>query len=56
LPASPREAGNVWSNSELTCQHVDPQAALPPGQKAILEVKMLALRGSLDDVQRAVVR
>ena len=42
--------GNVWSNPELTCQHVDPQAALSPGEEAILETKLLVVRGSLDDV------
>lgn len=32
----------------------DPQSALPPGGEAILEVKILVLRGSLDDaLQRA---
>jgi hypothetical protein len=45
-----RTTGNVWSNPELTCQHVDPERSLPTGQKAELEVKMLVLRGSLDDV------
>jgi hypothetical protein len=45
-----RNTGNVWSNPELTCQHVDPQAALAPGEEAILEVKLLVVRGSLDDV------
>jgi len=42
--------GNVWSNPELTCQHVDPQAALAPGEEVILETKILIVRGSLDDV------
>ena len=42
--------GNLWSNPELTCQHVDPTRSLEAGQKAALEVKMLVLRGSLDDV------
>ena len=46
----PRETGNVWSNPELTCQHVDPQTSLPPGQDATLEVKILVLRGSLNNV------
>ena len=46
--------GNVWSNPELTCQHVDPTKSLPPGGKAELEVKMLVLRGSLDDVLHKV--
>lgn len=45
-----RNTGNVWSNPELTCQHVDPQAALSPGEEAILETKVLVVRGSLDDV------
>ena len=50
-----REPGNVWSNPALTCQHVDPQTSLAPGQQAVLEVKMLVLRGSLDDaLQRAL--
>jgi hypothetical protein len=45
-----RNTGNVWSNPELTCQHVDPQAALSPGEEAILETKLLVVRGSLNDV------
>jgi hypothetical protein len=45
-----RNTGNVWSNPELTCQHVDPQAALSPGEEAILETKILVIRRSLDDV------
>jgi hypothetical protein len=44
-----REPGNVWSNPELTCQHADPQAPLTPGGRAILEMKLLILRSSLDD-------
>lgn len=50
-----REAGNVWSNPGLTCQHVDPQASLAPGQRVTLEVKIFIYRGSLNDVlQRAI--
>jgi hypothetical protein len=50
-----RTSGNVWSNPELTCQHVDPQTALLPGQQATLEVKILVFQGSLDDVlQKAI--
>ena len=45
-----RNTGNVWSNPELTCQHVDPQAALAADQEATLETKLLVVRGSLDDV------
>lgn len=50
-----RETGNVWSNPELTCQHVDPQTSLLPGQQASLEVKILVLHGSLENaLQRAI--
>jgi hypothetical protein len=49
-------AGNVWSNPELTCQHVDPQAPLSPQQRVVLEVKMLVIRGSLDDALRMAIR
>ena len=48
--------GNIWSNPELTCQHVDPQAPLPPQQRVVLEVKMLVMRGSLDDALRLAIR
>ena len=47
-----REAGNVWSNPELTCQHVDPQTSLAPRGRATLEMKILVLRGSLDEALR----
>ena len=50
-----RTAGNVWSNPELTCQHVDPQTSLSPGQRATIELKLLVFRGSLDDgLERAI--
>lgn len=42
-------SGNVWSNPELTCQHVDPEKPLPAGKSATLRVKILVLRGSLDE-------
>jgi hypothetical protein len=42
--------GNVWSNPELTCQHVDEQSTLPPNGHASLEIKILIFRGTLDDV------
>jgi hypothetical protein len=44
-----RTTGNVWSNPELTCQHVDPQAALSPGEEVNLETKILVVRGSVED-------
>jgi hypothetical protein len=50
-----RTTGNVWSNPELTCQHVDRQSSLPPGQQAVLEVKLLIFRGSLDQALQKVI-
>lgn len=49
-----RTTGNVWSNPELTSQHVDPQPPLPAGGTATLEVKILVLRGSLDQALQKV--
>jgi hypothetical protein len=49
-----RTTGNVWSNPELTCQHVDPQVSLAPGARAAMETKILVFSGSLDDVLRKV--
>jgi hypothetical protein len=51
-----REAGNVWSNPELTCQHVDRQLPLGPGETATSEVKLLVVRGSLDDALRRAIQ
>jgi hypothetical protein len=50
-----RTTGNVWSNPELTCQHVDPETALPAGAKATMEVKLLVFRGTLDDALQKVI-
>jgi hypothetical protein len=50
-----RSTGNVWSNSELTCQHVDPQTSLAPGQQAVLETKILIFQGSLDQALRKAI-
>ena len=47
-----RTTGNVWSNPELTCQHVDPQTPLAAGQQAELEIKILIFQGSLDQALR----
>ena len=49
-----RTTGNVWSNPELTCQHVDPQIPLPPGSSGAMETKILVFPGSLDDVLKKV--
>jgi hypothetical protein len=44
-----RDVGNVWSNPELTCQHVDPVAPLPAGGSVTLMVKLFVVRGSVAD-------
>jgi hypothetical protein len=49
-----RDPGNVWSNPELTCQHVDPQVALPAKGEATTEIKMLVVRGTLEHVRALV--
>jgi hypothetical protein len=50
-----RDPGNVWSNPELTCQHVDPEAPLPHNGHAAYEVKILIFNGSLEEALRKVV-
>jgi len=49
-----RTTGNVWSNPELTCQHVDPQIPLAVGASAAMETKLLVFQGSLHDVLKKV--
>jgi hypothetical protein len=49
-----RDPGNVWTNPELTCQHVDPQVPLPRGKHAEYEMKILIFKGSLDDALKKV--
>jgi hypothetical protein len=50
-----RDPGNVWSNPELTCQHVDPERPLPRGSSAVYEVKVLIFKGSLEAALRKVL-
>lgn len=45
-----RNSGNVWSNPELTCQHVDPEIPLPRRAHGAYEIKIYIFQGSLDDV------
>jgi hypothetical protein len=49
------DTDKVWSNPELTCQHVDETKTLRPGGETSLEVKMLIFRGSLDQVLKKVI-
>jgi hypothetical protein len=49
-----RDPGNVWTNPELTCQHVDPQVPLPHRAHAHYEMKILIFKGTLQDALRKV--
>ena len=49
-----KTTGNVWSNPELTCQHVDPERPLPARAKVEWDVKILIFQGSLDQVLKKV--
>jgi hypothetical protein len=49
-----RDTGNVWTNPQLTCQHVDPQVPLPHGAHAQYEMKILIFKGTLQDALRKV--
>lgn len=49
-----RDPGNVWTNPELTCQHVDPERTLPHKGSAVYEVKVLIFQGSLEGALRKV--
>lgn len=51
-----RSTGDVWSNPELTCQHVDPQQTLAPHGNVTWEVKVLIMRASLDAAFATAVR
>jgi len=44
------DAGNVWTNPELTCQHADAETSLNAGGPAELEVKTFVFRGTLEQV------
>lgn len=48
------DRGNVWTNPQLTCQHVDPQVPLPHGEHAQYEMKILIVKGTLQDALRKV--
>jgi hypothetical protein len=49
-----RTSGNVWSNPELTCQHVDQQIPLAPGVTGAMETTLLVFPGALEDVLEKV--
>jgi hypothetical protein len=41
------DAGNVWTNPDLTCQHADAEAPLAAHGRVVLEEKTLVIRGTL---------
>jgi hypothetical protein len=49
-----KTTGNVWSNPELTCQHVDPEKPLPRDERVVVEVKVLIFKGTLNQVLQKV--
>jgi hypothetical protein len=49
-----RNPGNLWTNPDLTCQHADPEIALPRHSTGVIEEKTLLFRGTLDDVANKV--
>ena len=49
-----KTTGNVWSNPELTCQHVDPYKPLMAGGTAQIEVKILIFKGTLEQALEKV--
>lgn len=51
-----RDTGNVWSNPELTCQHVDSEVSLPKDGTAFYEVKILIFKGTLEEALEKAVR
>lgn len=48
------DTGNIWTNPQLTCQHVDPQIPLPHGAHAQYEMKILIFKGTLEDALQKV--
>lgn len=44
------DAGNVWTNPELTCQHADSETPLRAGGTASLEVKTFVFWGTLEQL------
>jgi hypothetical protein len=42
------ETGNIWTNPERTCHHVDPTIDLKPGETKSLKLKTLLYRGNLE--------
>jgi hypothetical protein len=51
---NPAETGNVWTNPELTCQHVDSDTSLLAGGTATLDVKTFVFEGTLEQVLKKV--
>jgi hypothetical protein len=50
------DAGNVWTNPELTCQHADSETPLKAGGTASLEVKTFVFEGTLEQLLAKIAR
>lgn len=48
-------SGERVEQSELTCQHVDPERPLAHDAHAVFEVKILIFKGFLEDALRKVL-
>jgi hypothetical protein len=44
--------GNVWTNPERTCHHVDPVMKVRPGERGSLWLKTFIIKGSLKELEK----
>lgn len=51
-----RTVGSVWTNPALTCQHVDSEIPLAPGRAGVMEVKLIIMRGTLENAFARALR
>ena len=49
-----KETGNLWTNPERTCHHVDPVMKVRPGEKGRLWLKTVIIKGSLDALDKGL--
>lgn len=49
-----KETGNLWTNPERTCHHVDPVMKVSPGEKGRLWLKTVIIKGSLDALDKGL--
>ena len=49
-----KEAGNLWTNPERTCQHADASITLNAGQIKSIDLKTFIIKGSLEQLLKIV--